>query len=486
MAYYIFHFIELRICTLLANNKVWAYLITKLLKQLGLDKKYNLSGVIDGIDQYMAYLLWGLLGLVVISLLVSLFSFMKDNKPKTWNSIIKNKSFITIIVFGTIITALLVFGSNDKTSEYLYEKYHKSVVLIINRHCYKVTLPVVRGEQFGKVIYFSLSGRFELEPAKQILREFEFPDSVWEISQGTGFFFDDNGRIMTNRHVVDDDFANNRDEKEHIAELRRSVQLILLYYYTSQVEEFDKQILVQKGIIDNPNLTDLFSPDYDRQKHDEALKKWYVLNREREVFQKRLDELNQMDWSTLQVENYNKYSFLYSGSNVECENSCKLVSRSKKSDLAILTISRKTPADIIPITFDCKEDVSYKVGQNIHYIGYNYGVSDISTPDEIANPQIFSGEITQLSTGRMMYSLSTLGGSSGSPVINSNGELVAVNAGGFVGTQNFNYGVPLDCIKQYVNGNESFLNIDRDAWIKRIKNMDKIKKGSLGDKIRRY
>ena len=50
-----------------------------------------------------------------------------------------------------------------------------------------------------------------------------------------------------------------------------------------------------------------------------------------------------------------------------------------------------------------------------------------------------------------MYSIPTLPGSSGSPVVNLQGQLVAINFAGINGTQNFNYGIRVKYLKDLIN-----------------------------------
>ena len=62
--------------------------------------------------------------------------------------------------------------------------------------------------------------------------------------------------------------------------------------------------------------------------------------------------------------------------------------------------------------------------------------------------QFNSGTISQRTAERLMYSIPALPGSSGSPVVNMQGQLVAVNYAGLNGTQNFNYGIRVKYLKQ--------------------------------------
>ena len=58
------------------------------------------------------------------------------------------------------------------------------------------------------------------------------------------------------------------------------------------------------------------------------------------------------------------------------------------------------------------------------------------------------GTISQRTAERLMYSIQALPGSSGSPFVNMQGQLVAVNYAGLNGTQNFNYGIRVKYLKQ--------------------------------------
>jgi V8-like Glu-specific endopeptidase len=65
--------------------------------------------------------------------------------------------------------------------------------------------------------------------------------------------------------------------------------------------------------------------------------------------------------------------------------------------------------------------------------------------------QMTSGKVTQLPDGqRLLYSIPTMKGSSGSPVLDEYGKVVAVNFAKLNGTDNFNFGIPLDRIKEFL------------------------------------
>jgi hypothetical protein len=78
----------------------------------------------------------------------------------------------------------------------------------------------------------------------------------------------------------------------------------------------------------------------------------------------------------------------------------------------------------------------------VYMIGFNKGIALASTSDGIKS-QFNSGEISQdPDTKRVLYSIPSLHGSSGSPVINKWGELVAINFAKVSEEQSFNFGIP--------------------------------------------
>ena len=81
-------------------------------------------------------------------------------------------------------------------------------------------------------------------------------------------------------------------------------------------------------------------------------------------------------------------------------------------------------------------------------IGFNLGPQLALTKEGI-KAQITKGEVTQdTDEDHFMYSIPSLHGSSGAPVINSRGKLVAVNYAGLSQTQNFNFGIKSEHLKK--------------------------------------
>ncbi|MDY6403607.1 MAG: trypsin-like peptidase domain-containing protein, partial [Bacteroidales bacterium] len=81
--------------------------------------------------------------------------------------------------------------------------------------------------------------------------------------------------------------------------------------------------------------------------------------------------------------------------------------------------------------------------------GYNLGPI-LAITEEGVKAQFNQGTISQKTDERIMYSIPALPGSSGSPVVNHNGQLVAINYAGLSGTQNFNYGIRVKYLKDLI------------------------------------
>jgi len=125
----------------------------------------------------------------------------------------------------------------------------------------------------------------------------------------------------------------------------------------------------------------------------------------------------------------------------------KRVSQDANSDLALLQLDRGvTPDGKYIFTIDetnIKVGDKLEINQPLYMIGYNRGVTLAQTTSGIS-AQFTSGTVTQQPDGnRVMYSIPAMQGSSGSPVVDDHGRVVAVNFAGTNGSDNFNFGIPV-------------------------------------------
>ena len=91
-----------------------------------------------------------------------------------------------------------------------------------------------------------------------------------------------------------------------------------------------------------------------------------------------------------------------------------------------------------------------KIDQQLYMIGYNHGIELAQTREGI-KAQLTSGKLAQQPDGeRLLYSIPTMQGSSGSPIFDENGCLRGVNYAKATLENNFNIAVPMNLIKNFL------------------------------------
>lgn len=76
---------------------------------------------------------------------------------------------------------------------------------------------------------------------------------------------------------------------------------------------------------------------------------------------------------------------------------------------------------------------------------------EIFSTQEGMKSQFNSGSISQRTSERQMYSIPALPGSSGSPIVNLQAQLLAINFAGLNGTLSFNYGIRVKYLKNLID-----------------------------------
>lgn len=142
---------------------------------------------------------------------------------------------------------------------------------------------------------------------------------------------------------------------------------------------------------------------------------------------------------------------------------CVVTKTDHDHDLAIIQLKdKKTPADNYvfnipeedPLeTYSLMDNIKKKTGADknskLYMLSFNLGPTLAITKEGIKS-QFNNGTISQKTSERLMYSIPALHGSSGSPVLNHEGELVAVNFAGLSNTQNFNYGIRVKYLRELI------------------------------------
>lgn len=365
----------------------------------------------------------------------------------------------------TLILLLLAGCHNKKSAEELFNKTASGVVVVLNEFYYEIQLPN------GESLYFKgLDANGDLTG---LTPEAEEAKKNRNIITGTAFFIDKEGTLMTNRHVA----QPNIDAVTARRSLIRLIKTLELLYSEKMAE-----LSQQYDLLENQKSQCTYY-DYDGFIHtDEA--RLVEINEQQErlgqqyaVLEKSKDGLNaNIDPEGIRIRIISELGIAYNNTYITSENDfivknpCVVVRTSDKEDIDLALIqlkNKKTPEDShvfklkgdngsgsfiekVAGLFANEEDDKLKIDQQLYMIGYNAGLILANTKQGI-KVQMTSGKVTQLPDGqRLLYSIPTLQGSSGSPVIDEYGNLVAVNFAKLGTTDNFNFGIPEERIREFL------------------------------------
>lgn len=259
---------------------------------------------------------------------------------------------------------------------------------------------------------------------------------------GTGFLVSDDGLIATNRHVAD---PTPNEELSKYLKTEMQNQKDQLQATIDQLND-ELQLRQAARAFDNTYM---------------ELKEQLAYCQQQVRFLDKI--LNTGDFS-IQKDIYLYAAF--TGTRVESYED--LISCSKprivgepggmaEKDLAIIQIKKKQeiPRDAYVFNVPTVDLMDGEVKDNyeVTVLGYNAGpgLQHLSYQDAI-RPQAQHGKISNTSEKyRIGYDAPTLGGSSGSPVVNNHGELVAINNSGISTSQGFNYGVRTKYLRELLD-----------------------------------
>lgn len=368
----------------------------------------------------------------------------------------------TVILFLSVI---LIGCSTEKTPTDLFQESRSGVVLILNRFYYAINLPG------GAPLYFTgVDEDGTLENLTSDLTAIrQNPQTIY----GTGFFVDKNGTIMTNRHVAQPEI-DKQDVKNGLNSLIANIKDI----YTDRMSELSDEYDSLEAEKSNCSYYDDYGnlcQDQDKvqeisSQQSELGEQFNQLNEERNQIRDdvSIDEVKIVPVCEIGIAYDNTY--VTSESDFLDKNPCVVtkVSDKEDTDLALLQLKNKTTPEssyVFPLKdeddksffesmkemFGSKKDKGLQIDQQLYMIGYNAGPLLASTKQGIS-VQMTSGKLTQMPDGdRLLYSIPTVSGSSGSPVIDSSGRLVAVNFAKLALDNNFNFGIPLEKIQKFMN-----------------------------------
>jgi len=356
-----------------------------------------------------------------------------------------------------LLPLLLLLGGGGY---WLYEKFgHKyptvkemetGVCLILGQGYYFVDLDIPNITIGGHpaVAYFNYD-----DNTKEVANLTFNPDAAKiQAWWGTGFLISDDGLIATNKHI-----AAPTAPEEVAIQLKKYFQKEK-NTYQHEIDRMNDKLQILGGI-------GALGPEYVSTR-DSLQNLQHGLT--------TLDEI--INTGKFKVEVHSKTAVAFTGTRIENEEDFIPCSQARavgdpggvsEKDLAIIQIKKKQDIPQGAFIFTIPEvdlmDGDVPDNYDVTVLGYNAGgnLQNMELQEGI-KPQAQHGKITNTSEKyRVGYDAPIIGGSSGSPVINNKGELVAINNSGLGITQGFNYGVRTKYLKELLDQLKKTKNKDK-------------------------
>ena len=391
----------------------------------------------------------------------SLRTTMKQNVLlRPWHS---------LLLCLTLCLSLMACQSEPPSADDLYKEEASGVALVLNKYYYDVQMPN------GNHIYFSgIDSDGSLDNLTAEVSEIR---NHCAYLTGTAFFIRKDGTLLTNRHVAQPIIDENQ-VKQSLNAIVRFVRSL----YDTRMEEMQQQYAELQQQKESCYSVDYWGDYvYDSDRAEQISQQMQQLSDEYDEMSEVRDGLDNVNLQNVSIKPVCELGLAYNDSYVNDEsdflkkNPCRVVrvAQDANTDLAMIQLQSSVTPDKahvfsvketgdddtfikrLGILFHGKEkdEGKLKMNQQLYMIGYNAGI-ELATTRRGIKVQMTGGRITQLPDGdRLLYSIPTVQGSSGSPVIDEQGRLVGVNFAKLNGTDNFNFGIPMEKVRLFVGEN---------------------------------